>query len=83
MGIGQIFFVLLVGALAGWLASLFMKVRGLGLLGYTVVGIVGAAVGNWVLGQFGLAIGGNLWREVLNAFIGAVLVLTLVGLLKK
>ncbi|HEX5755494.1 MAG TPA: GlsB/YeaQ/YmgE family stress response membrane protein [Arenimonas sp.] len=83
MGVGQILSILLIGALAGWLASVFVKVRGLGLFGYTVVGIIGAAVGSWVLGQVGLSLGSGFWYQVLNAFIGAVLVLTLVSLLKR
>ena len=83
MSLRQVLFVLLVGFIAGWLASLVMKVKGLGLFGYTVIGIVGAAVGSWTMGMLGVSLGDDLLHEVASAFIGALLVLALVSLLKK
>lgn len=75
--------ILLIGAVAGWLAGLVMKGRGFGILGNIVVGIVGAFVGAWVLGMLGLAIGGGIIASILNAFIGAVILLFLIGLIKR
>ena len=70
-----------IGAIAGWLASLAMHSR-LGLLGDIVVGIVGALIGGFVfnlIGQPG-ATGFNLW-SIFVAFIGSVILLALVRLL--
>ena len=75
--------MLLIGGIAGWLASLVMKGRGLGILGNIVVGILGAFIGTFVLGMAGIAIGGSVLAAIVNAFIGAVILLFLIGLLKR
>lgn len=75
--------MLLIGGVAGWLAALVMKGRGLGILGNIVVGIVGAFIGNFVLGSLGVAIGGGIVAAIINAFIGAVILLFLIGLIRR
>jgi uncharacterized membrane protein YeaQ/YmgE (transglycosylase-associated protein family) len=68
---------LIVGALAGWLASMVMKTNGSqGLLMDIVVGIVGAFIGGFLFNEFGAAgvTGFNIW-SVFVAFIGAVVLL--------
>ena len=71
---------LVVGAIAGWLASMVMKTnRQQGLLIDIVVGIVGAFIGGFLFNQFGEAgiTGFNLW-SIFVAFIGAVVLLALI-----
>lgn len=68
---------LVVGAAAGWLASIVMKTnRQQGLLMDIVVGIVGAFVGGLLFNQFGAAgiTGFNVW-SLFVAFTGAVVLL--------
>ena len=83
MSIESIVIILIIGGLAGWLAGLIVKGYGFGILGNIVVGIVGAFVGTWVLGQFGVRIGPGLIGSVLNATIGAVLILVVIGLIRR
>jgi uncharacterized membrane protein YeaQ/YmgE (transglycosylase-associated protein family) len=83
MSLRALLIMLLVGGIAGWLAALAMRGRGLGVLGNIIVGIIGAVFASWLLPQFGLVIGGGLLGAILNAFIGAVILLFLIGLLKK
>ena len=83
MSVQSLLILLLVGGIAGWLAALVMKGRGLGILGNIVVGIVGAFVGSWVLGLLGIVIGGGILGAIINAFIGAVILLFLIGLIKR
>lgn len=83
MTVTSLIYILLIGGIAGWLAGLVVKGRGLGVLGNIVVGIVGAFIGSWVLARLGVAIGGGFVAAVLNAFIGAVILLALIGLIKK
>jgi uncharacterized membrane protein YeaQ/YmgE (transglycosylase-associated protein family) len=83
MSLEGLLIVLLIGGIAGWLAGLAMKGRGFGILGNIVVGIVGAFIGNWVMGVFGIVIGGGMLASILNAFIGAVILLFLIGLIKR
>ena len=83
ISVQSLIILLLVGGIAGWLAALVMKGRGLGIIGNIVVGILGAFVGSWLLGWLGVAIGGGILGAILNAFIGAVILLFLIGLIKR
>lgn len=73
---------LLIGALAGWLAGLVMKGRGFGVLINMVVGVLGAFFGGWLLPKLGVSIGGD-FGVFITAFIGAVILLAIIGLIKK
>lgn len=75
--------LLLVGAVAGWLAGLIVKGRGLGLIGNIVVGILGALIASWLLPQVGIAIGGGIVGSIINAMIGAIILLVLVMAIRR
>jgi len=83
MTLESLLIILLIGAIAGWLAGLVMKGRGFGILGNIVVGILGAFLGAWVFGKLGIAIGGGILAAILNAFFGALILLFLTGLIKR
>ncbi len=73
---------LIIGAIAGWLASMVMKTNGQqGLIMDIVVGIVGALIGGFLFNAIGVAgtTGFNIW-SVFVAFIGAVVLLGLLRL---
>ncbi len=73
---------IIIGAIAGWLASIVMKTnQQQGLLMDIVVGIVGAFIGGFLVNQFGSAgvTGFNIW-SLFVAFIGAVVLLGLLRL---
>lgn len=74
---------IIIGLLAGWLAGQIMKGRGFGLVGNLVVGVVGALLGGWMFGALGISAGGNLIGALITAVVGAVVLLFLVGLIKK
>ena len=82
MGIESLFVILVVGALAGWLAGLMIKGSGFGLIGNIVVGILGAVLGSFLFGLLGIASGGFL-GAIIMATIGAVILLYAVSVLKK
>ena len=73
---------LIIGALAGWLAGLVMKGRGFGSLVNMVVGVLGAFFGGWLLPKLGVSFGGDI-GVFITAFIGAVLLLAIIGLIKR
>lgn len=73
---------LIIGALAGWLAGLVMKGRGFGVLINMVVGVLGAFLGGWLLPRLGVSFGGDI-GVFITAFIGAVLLLAIIGLIKR
>lgn len=83
MGIESIVSLIVVGAIAGWLAGLIMQGRGFGIVGNIAVGIVGALIGTFALGQLGIVIGGTWVSAIVNSVIGAVILLFIIGLVKK
>ncbi|HOX71793.1 MAG: GlsB/YeaQ/YmgE family stress response membrane protein [Dokdonella sp.] len=83
MTLESLLIFLLVGAIAGWLAGLIVKGRGLGLVGNIVIGIVGAFLAGWLLPQLGLYIGGGLVGAILNAMIGAIILLVIIMAIRK
>ncbi|MDZ4258674.1 MAG: GlsB/YeaQ/YmgE family stress response membrane protein [Gemmatimonadales bacterium] len=67
---------LVVGLLAGLLASFAVGGAGYGLFGDVVIGICGAVVGGWLFGALGLqAPFVGLGGVVFVAFVGAVVLL--------
>lgn len=63
------------GAIAGWIASLIMRTEG-GLLFDIVLGIIGAAIGGWimtVMGQPGVT-GFNFYSIVVAVVGGIILI---------
>jgi uncharacterized membrane protein YeaQ/YmgE (transglycosylase-associated protein family) len=70
---------IVLGGLAGWLASRLVRGSGLGLIGDIVVGIVGGIIGGFIVGALGGTgvTGFNLWSFVV-AVLGAILLLYIV-----
>jgi uncharacterized membrane protein YeaQ/YmgE (transglycosylase-associated protein family) len=69
---------IVLGGIAGWIASMLINKTGEGLFLDIVLGIVGGLVGGWIfaaLGSTGVT-GFNLW-SLFVAIIGAVVVLVL------
>jgi uncharacterized membrane protein YeaQ/YmgE (transglycosylase-associated protein family) len=69
---------IVVGLIAGWLASQVVASR-FGIIGDTVIGMVGALVGGFLFEQFGSTgtTGLNIW-SLFVAFVGAVVLLVLI-----
>jgi uncharacterized membrane protein YeaQ/YmgE (transglycosylase-associated protein family) len=68
---------IVVGAIAGWLASIVMKTRQQGLITDIMVGIVGGLVGGFVLNALGVGgdVSGINLESIAVAFVGAVIFL--------
>lgn len=79
---GDWLFLILVGAVAGWLASIVARTsERMGCLLNIVVGVIGAVIGRWLLGELGLrAPGGHVVSSIVTAFVGAVVFLLLLKL---
>lgn len=83
MGVGSIFAMLIVGAIAGWLAGKLVKGRGFGLSGNIVVGIVGALLAGFIFPRLGLGPAGGTFTAIIHATIGAVILLVLIRVVKR
>ena len=83
MTLEAILIILVIGAVAGWLAGQIVRGMGFGLIGNIVVGIVGAFIAGWLLPRIGIVIGGGIVASIINATIGAVVLLVIIGLIKR
>jgi len=68
---------IIVGGIAGFLASKVLSGRGLGLLWDIVVGILGAFLGGWLAGLIGIPVSTGTFTlgGLVAAFVGAVILL--------
>ncbi len=85
MGLEALLVFLLIGAVAGWLAGLVMAGGGFGLIGNIVVGILGALIAGWLLPRLGVSInvGGPIVNQIIHAFLGAIVLLFIVGIIRR
>jgi uncharacterized membrane protein YeaQ/YmgE (transglycosylase-associated protein family) len=67
--------ILVVGALAGWLIGKVLRGNGFGLVGDAAIGVVGALIGEWLLLRFNLHFWSGLTGMIIEAAIGAVVLL--------
>jgi len=68
---------LIVGLVAGFLASRVMRGGGYGVIGDIVVGIIGAFLGGWVSGLLGIGGSYGLIGSIVIAFIGACILIAI------
>jgi uncharacterized membrane protein YeaQ/YmgE (transglycosylase-associated protein family) len=75
--------ILLIGAVAGWLAGQIVQGTGFGLIGDIVIGIVGAFIASWLFPQLGIRLGSGIVASIIAATIGAVLLLVIVRVVRR
>ena len=82
MNLQSLVLFLVIGLVAGWLASRIMRGGGFGLVGDLIVGVIGAFLGGWLFNLLGISLGGILGALV-TALIGAIVLLYLLRLIKR
>ena len=75
--------ILVVGLIAGWLAAKILEGGGFGLIGDIIVGVIGAFVAPWLLPRLGIRIGAGFIRKVIDATVGAVILLFAIRLVRR
>ncbi|HKT83135.1 MAG TPA: GlsB/YeaQ/YmgE family stress response membrane protein [Solirubrobacterales bacterium] len=80
MPVDNLVVLVLVGLVAGFLASHVMAGHGYGILGDIVVGILGAFLGVFLAAKLGIAVSGLLGL-IIVAFIGALILVLILRLL--
>lgn len=83
MEFSSVLAMLLIGAIAGWLAGKLMRGSGFGLIGNIIVGIVGAFLAGLIFPALGFSIGGGTIATVFHATIGSVILLFIIGLIRR
>ena len=68
---------IIVGAIAGFVASKVLTGKGMGLLWDIVAGILGAFLGGWLAGLVGISVSPGTFTVggLVSAFVGAVILL--------
>jgi len=81
MNTQQIVIIVVIGIVAGWLASLV--VGGGGILRYLITGILGAFVGGWLFSAAGwkLNLGSDIAEQIATSAIGAIILVLLARLI--
>ncbi|HZD10808.1 MAG TPA: GlsB/YeaQ/YmgE family stress response membrane protein [Candidatus Binatia bacterium] len=75
---------IIIGGLAGWIASMIMdRDAGMGALANVIVGIVGAIIGGFVVGLFGISVNTFSIAGLLVAILGAIILLAIIGALQN
>ena len=74
---------IIIGGLAGWIGSKIVKGRGSGILMDIVIGVVGALIGGFILSFFVISAGGGLIFTFFTALLGSVILLWVVGMLRR
>jgi uncharacterized membrane protein YeaQ/YmgE (transglycosylase-associated protein family) len=74
--------LILIGALAGWLAGLLVRGKGHGIVLNIVVGIVGAIIGSQIYRFLGLATDSTI-GDLFMAVVGAAVLLGLLQLIRR
>ena len=77
----NIIIALVLGLVAGWLAS--FVVGGYGIVQYLVSGVIGSFVGSYILNKAGINLGikNEYGRDIATATIGAIIVMILARIL--
>lgn len=78
----EILWFVLIGLAAGYLAGVYTKGKGFGLVGNLIVGVVGAIVGGEIFRLLGFSRHGKIALFV-TAFIGAVVLLAVIKVVFK
>lgn len=75
---------IIIGGLAGWIASKFMGTdKQMGILLNIVVGVLGALLGGWILSFWLNTADGGWWFTFFTALFGSVILLWIVKKVKK
>lgn len=74
--------ILIVGVVAGWLAGQIVQGTGFGLIGDLIIGVAGAFIGGWLLPQLGIHLGSGTISAIIDATIGALILLLIMRLIR-
>jgi uncharacterized membrane protein YeaQ/YmgE (transglycosylase-associated protein family) len=83
MQVEALLVLLLIGAIAGFLAGVIVSGYGYGPVGNIVIGIIGAMLGGWLLPRLGLFAGTDTVGQIISATFGAVALLLILGVVRR
>ena len=85
--LGTVLTWIIIGLIAGFLAGVFIRGRRFGFLTSVIIGLIGALIGGFLFTVLRIPVSPALnepinirWIDILVAFIGAVILLLILGL---
>lgn len=75
-------YLLLFGAIVGWIAGFLMRGGGYGFIGNIILGIVGSLVGGWLFDVVGISIRADWIGQLIKGVSGAVVIIFIAGLFR-
>jgi uncharacterized membrane protein YeaQ/YmgE (transglycosylase-associated protein family) len=81
VSLGDIAIFIIVGLVAGFLASLVVMGRGRGWFWNLIIGILGAIIGGWLAGMLHVSNPYGIFGQIVIAFVGALILLLIWRLL--
>ncbi len=85
--LGAVLTWIIVGLIAGFLAGVIVRGRRFGLISSIILGLIGALIGGFIFSLLHLPVPAALnepinirWIDILVAFVGAVILLLILGL---
>jgi uncharacterized membrane protein YeaQ/YmgE (transglycosylase-associated protein family) len=83
VGVDSVIAMLIIGAIAGWLAGKLVRGFGFGVIWNIVIGIIGAFIGVALLTRLGVVPFAGFFGSIVNATVGALVLLLIVGLVRR
>jgi uncharacterized membrane protein YeaQ/YmgE (transglycosylase-associated protein family) len=74
---------LLIGLIAGWLASVITGGSGRGILMDIVIGVVGSYIGGFLFRSLGVASGSGTLGSIIVATIGAIVLVLIMRMFRR
>lgn len=74
---------LIIGLVAGLVASWIMPGGAKGIIWNTILGLIGGVVGGWVFSLIGVAEGSGFWGQLVVAVIGAIILIAIYNAIAK
>lgn len=75
-----IFWTIIIGILAGFIAGKVMRGKGLGLIVNLIVGIIGASIGSWIFMKLNIMIEASFVGNLITSTVGAIVLLFVIGI---
>ncbi len=78
----NLFWFIMVGLIAGWLAEILTKKNDPGLIISIIYGVMGASIGGFVFNKFGLTTNSGFGSQILVATSGAVILIVFLRIIR-
>lgn len=79
----DIILIILIGGLAGWIASKIYRGSGYGIFGSIVIGILGSFLGFWLFDELDFHISDGIIGTLIAGIVGALLILVILNLIRR